>query len=177
MREKSPEGLSGQPRFLSGAERGARQEARRVAWILRHTSGLPPACIWWQGRSMAMPCFLEACCYLPCCPQLGVEGGPHTRLGQPEWQEVLGGFPLCPEVSHPVPPPPLPSLPPQPSSARRKAAASSFHCARVLPKMHGLNLSSDPPQSSSVVPELSLSLGSVSALAPAYLAHPILCSG
>lgn len=57
MREKSPEGLSGQPRFLSGAERGARQEARRVAWILRHTSGLPPACIWWQGRSIGRALF------------------------------------------------------------------------------------------------------------------------
>lgn len=124
MREKSPEGLSGQPRFLSGAERGARQEARRVAWILCHTSGLPPACVWWQGRSMAVPCFLEACCYLPCCPQLGVEGGLLTQLGRPEWQEVLGGFPLCPELSHPMPLPLLPSLPPQPSSARRKAAAS-----------------------------------------------------
>lgn len=69
---------------------------------------------------------------------------------------VLCGFPLCLEVSYPypMPPPPFPSLPPQSSSTCRKTGpAASFHCARVLPKMPVLNLSSNPLKNSPIVSE------------------------
>lgn len=40
------------PDFFLGLKRGARQEARRVTWILYHTSLLSPACVWCQGRAL-----------------------------------------------------------------------------------------------------------------------------
>lgn len=40
---------------LPGQHKGARQETRRVAWMLSHTSRLPPASVWWHQRSRAIP--------------------------------------------------------------------------------------------------------------------------